>query len=223
MRLEAPTPQSRMACCRLGRLSESCGSALSCSSRIAGLVPRLVACSQISTCSDAERADRLRRRLMSSQMEDGTARPVGRGVPLAGACAGSDRGQEAEHPGDVRGRHRLLERQRLQPRHDGLPHAQHRPHREGRGDLHRRLRPAELHRRARGVHHRPVADPHRPAQGRPAGRSRGALTQRTRRSPTCSRRRATRRASSARTTWATATSSSRPSTASTSSSATSTT
>ena len=46
---------------------------------------------------------------------------------------------------------------------------------------------------------------------------------RTRRSPTCSRRRAMRRASSARTTWATATSSSRPSTASTSSSATSTT
>ena len=49
------------------------------------------------------------------------------------------------------------------------------------------------------------------------------LPRRTRRSPICSRRRATRPASSARTTWATATSSSRRSTASTSSSATSTT
>ena len=28
-------------------------------------------------------------------------------------------------------------------------------------DVHRLVRPAELHRRSRGVHHRPVADPHR--------------------------------------------------------------
>ena len=32
------------------------------------------------------------------------------------------------------------------------------------------LRPAELHRRPRGLHHRAIADPHRPDQGRPAGR-----------------------------------------------------
>ena len=41
---------------------------------------------------------------------------------------------------------------------------------QGRRDLHRLVRPAELHRRARGLHHRPVADPHRPHQGRAAGR-----------------------------------------------------
>ena len=44
---------------------------------------------------------------------------------------------------------------------------------DGRRALHRLVRPAELHRRARRLHHRPVADPHRPDQGRPAGRARG--------------------------------------------------
>ena len=34
-------------------------------------------------------------------------------------------------------------------------------------------RPAELHRGPLGVHHRPVADTHRPHQGRPAWRARG--------------------------------------------------
>ena len=34
--------------------------------------------------------------------------------------------------------------------------------------LHGLVRPAELHRRARGVHHRAVAHPHRPHQGRPS-------------------------------------------------------
>ena len=37
-------------------------------------------------------------------------------------------------------------------------------------DLHRLVRPAELYRGPRRVHHRPVADPHRPHQGRPARR-----------------------------------------------------
>ena len=78
--------------------------------------------------------------------------------------------QEAEHPRHLRRRHRLLEHQRLQPRHDGLPHAEHRPHRQGRRDVHRPLRAAVLHRRARRLHHRAVLLPHRPAQGRPAGR-----------------------------------------------------
>ena len=39
--------------------------------------------------------------------------------------------------------------------------------------VHRLVRPAELHRRPRGVHHRTVADSHRPHQGRPARRARG--------------------------------------------------
>jgi hypothetical protein len=40
---------------------------------------------------------------------------------------------------------------------------------EGR-DVQRHLRPTVLHRRACGVHHRPVALPHWSAQSRPAGR-----------------------------------------------------
>ena len=39
---------------------------------------------------------------------------------------------------------------------DGLPDAQHRPHRQGRHDVHRLLRRAELHGRPVVVHHRPV-------------------------------------------------------------------
>ena len=54
--------------------------------------------------------------------------------------------------------------------HHGLPHAQHRSHRARGRAVHRLVRPAELHRRTRGVHHRAVADPHRPHQGRPARR-----------------------------------------------------
>ena len=138
-------------------------------------------------------------------------------------CYSPGSGQKAQHPRHLRRRHRLLEHQRLQPRHDGLPHAQHRPHRQGRRDLHRPLRPAVLHRRARRVHHRAKLLPHRPAQGRPAAAPRKDCPRRTRRSPNCSSRRATPPASSARTTSATATSSCRRSTASTSSSATSTT
>ncbi len=71
----------------------------------------------------------------------------------------------------------------LQPRHHGLPHAQHRPHRQGRRDLHRFLRPAELHRRPRRLHHRAVADPHRPDQGRHARRHARAQRRGSDRSP----------------------------------------
>ena len=39
-------------------------------------------------------------------------------------------GAKAEHPRHHGRRHRLLEHQRLQSRHDGLSHAQHRPHRQ---------------------------------------------------------------------------------------------
>ena len=69
----------------------------------------------------------------------------------------------------------LLEHQRLQSRHDGLPHAQHRPHRPRRRALHRLLRPAVVHGRPGRLHHRPVADPHRPAEGRPARRAGGSV------------------------------------------------
>jgi arylsulfatase len=51
------------------------------------------------------------------------------------------------------------------PRDDGQD-AQHRQHREERHALHRPLRPAELHRRPRGVHHGPDADPDRRDDGR---------------------------------------------------------
>ena len=89
---------------------------------------------------------------------------------------------------------------------DGLPHAEHRPHRQGRHDVHRLLRRAELHRRPLDLHHRPVHAPHGPEQGRHARRRRSACRRKTRRSPSCSSRWATRPGSSARTTWATATS-----------------
>ena len=36
--------------------------------------------------------------------------------------------------------------------------------------LHRLVRSAKLHRRARRIYHRSVADPYRPHQGRPSGR-----------------------------------------------------
>ena len=82
---------------------------------------------------------------------------------------------EAEHPRHHGRRHRLLEHQRLQPRHDGLSHAQHRPHRQRGRDLHRLLRPAILHRRPRRVHHRPEPAAHRAVEGRPAGGEGGAV------------------------------------------------
>ena len=104
-----------------------------------------------------------------------------------GACAGGRRASvgalagpgatEAERSDHLGRRHRLLERQCLQPGDDGLQDAQHRSHREGRRALHRLVRAAELHRRTRRLHHRPVAVPHRPAEGRPArrqGRAAGA-------------------------------------------------
>ena len=71
-------------------------------------------------------------------------------------------GEEAQHPRHLGRRHRLVQRQRLQQGRDGLQDAQHRSHREGRRALHRLVRAAELHRRPRRVHHRAVADPHRP-------------------------------------------------------------
>ena len=106
-------------------------------------------------------------------------------------------GREAQ-PGNVRRhhgrRHRLVEHQHLQQRHDGLRDAEHRSHRQGRRDVHRLVRAAELHGRPRRVHHGPVADPHRPDQGRPARAPTSASAPRTRRSPSSSSRSATHRA-----------------------------
>ena len=56
--------------------------------------------------------------------------------------------------------------------------------RRGRA-VHRLVRAAELHGRPRRLHHRPVADPHRADQGRPARRRRSACSPKTRPSPTC--------------------------------------
>ena len=78
--------------------------------------------------------------------------------------------EETEHPGSLGRRHRLLEHQRLQPGHDGLQDAEHRPHRQRRRAVHRLVRPAELHRRSRLLHHRPVGLSHRHAEGGPARR-----------------------------------------------------
>ena len=44
--------------------------------------------------------------------------------------------EKAQHPGDLGRRHRRLEHQPHEPRHDGLQDAQHRPHRQGRHLLH---------------------------------------------------------------------------------------
>ena len=85
---------------------------------------------------------------------DGTGLTIGTGS--AAAPPGAAAGPAAQHSRHLRRRHRAVEHQRLQPGHDGLSHAEHRPHRKGRRDLHRLLRPAVLHRRARRVHHRPV-------------------------------------------------------------------
>ena len=74
-----------------------------------------------------------------------------------------------EHPGDLGRRHRLVQHQRLQSRRDGLPDAEHRPDRKGGRAVHRLVRAAELHRRARRLPHRPVAGAHRSDQGRAAG------------------------------------------------------
>ena len=103
----------------------------------------------------------------------------------ANACSILPGRPEAQHPGDHGRRHRLVQSEHLQPRHDGLPDAEHRPHRQRGRAVHRLVRRAELHRRPRGVHHRAVADPHRTDQGRPARRRSSACSPRTRASPNC--------------------------------------
>ena len=48
------------------------------------------------------------------------------------AGPGAAHGEEAQHPRHLGRRHRRLQHQRLQPGHDGLQDAEHRPHREAR-------------------------------------------------------------------------------------------
>ena len=140
-----------------------------------------------------------------------------------GRCAGIRPDAAAEHRHHLGRRHRPVQHQRLLARRDGLQDAQHRPRREGRHDVHRLLRRAELHRRPGVVHHRAVRPAHRHDQGRPAGGDARAAEGRPDDRRTAQAARATRPGSSARTTSATATSSCPRSTASTSSTATSTT
>ena len=91
-----------------------------------------------------------------------------------------------------------------------LQDAEHRPHRQGRHDVHRLLRGEQLHGGPLVLHHRPDAAS-APACRRSASRARrSACRTATSRSRRRSSRSATRPASSARTTWATATNSCRP-------------
>ena len=94
----------------------------------------------------------------------------GPGGGRSGQLRASPREEEAQHPDHLGRRHRLLEHQRLQPGHDGLQDAEHRPHRQGRRAVHRLVRRAELHRRPLRVHHGAERLPHRQPQGRPARR-----------------------------------------------------
>ena len=80
---------------------------------------------------------------------------------------------ETQHRHHLGRRHRPVQHQRLLARRDGLQDAQHRPRRQGRHDVHRLLRRAELHGRPGVVHHRPVRPAHGPDQGRLAGRGGG--------------------------------------------------
>ena len=97
-------------------------------------------------------------------------------VDIRGGCAldgrvRADSIQEAQHPRDLRRRHRHHQRQRLQRRPDGLRDAQHRSHRQGGPPLPPLLRRAELHRRPRGVSS-PASTASAPASPRSASRAR---------------------------------------------------
>ena len=111
--------------------------------------------------------------------------------------------------------------ERLQSRDDGRTDAEHRPHRHGRRAVHRHVRRAKLHRRARGLHHRADPDAYRPDHGRYARREAGTSRRRPERRRPAEAARLRDRPDPARTISATATSICRPCTASTNFSATS--
>ena len=56
-------------------------------------------------------------------------------------------------------------------RRGGLQDAEHRPHRQGRHDVHGLLRREQLHGGPLVLHHRPDAQAHRPVEGRHPGRA----------------------------------------------------
>ena len=82
-----------------------------------------------------------------------------------------DKPKQAEHPRHLGRRYRAIEPELLYARADGLPDAQHRPHRQGRHAVHRQLRRAVLHRRPLVLHHRAERLSHRPVQGRHSRRA----------------------------------------------------
>ena len=87
-------------------------------------------------------------------------------------CAGPGARKAAEHRHADDGRHRLERFRRLFQRRQGArpSDAECRPDRRGRRDLHQLVRPGELHRRPRLVHHRAHSDPLGAVDRRRAGR-----------------------------------------------------
>ena len=119
-----------------------------------------------------------RKRIACTVPPEGVSRPVPRRPSVrdsqrpsgpAGAGREIPWPRPAQHPDHLGRRHRHQQPELLQRRPDGLPHAEHRPHRRRGRPVHRLLRRAELHRRAGRVHHRPEPLPHRADQGRHAG------------------------------------------------------
>ena len=125
--------------------------------------------------------------------------------------------RQAKHPRHLGRRHRHREPELLHARAHGLSDAQHRPHRQGRHDVHRFLRRAVLHRGPLVLHHRAERLSHRALQGRHSRRANRHEREDHHHRRARSRTRATPPASSARTISATSTRCCRPITASTSS------
>ena len=91
-------------------------------------------------------------------------------LPFTGHCFtrdGAGPGQAAEHRRHHGRRHRHVEHRRVPPRPDGRAHPEHRPTGQPGHDVHRLLRRGQLHGRARQLHHRRAAHPHRHDHGRP--------------------------------------------------------
>ena len=75
---------------------------------------------------------------------------------------------QTEYPDDHGRRHRVVQRERLQSWRHGLPHSQHRPHRQRRSAVHRLVRRTKLHGGTSRFRHRTITDPYGPDKGWPA-------------------------------------------------------
>src|SRR4030095_8231996 len=75
----------------------------------------------------------------------------------------SARGEQPPKP-------RATVKKTVRPRDDGLYDAEYRSNRPGRDPIHRAVRAELVHRRSRGLPHRPVSDPIRHDDGPRAGR-----------------------------------------------------